>query len=135
MIFPPLDVAIKLAIALGIGLLVGLEREWSHKDVGVRTFAIIALFGTLSALVVFMNIRSLLLDRSLEMTTSAALLVTYVPGVLVGVGHLFTPVASAIVMTMLLASKTELARFAGWGARTLVERGFNCTSCEALTQL
>lgn len=129
MIFPPLDVAIKLAIAIGIGLLVGLEREWSHKDVGVRTFAITALFGTLSALVslqlallssvgvflllAFMNGRSLVVDRSLEMTTSAALLVTYVLGVLVGQGHLFTPVASAIVMTMLLAWKTELARFAG----------------------
>lgn len=129
MIFPPLDVAIKLAIAIGIGLLVGLEREWSHKDVGVRTFAITALLGALSALVslqlallssvgiflliAFMNGRSLLVDRSLEMTTSAALLVTYVLGVLVGLGHLFTPVASAIVMTMLLAWKTELSRFAG----------------------
>ena len=129
MIFPPLDVAIKLAIAIGIGLLVGLEREWSHKDVGVRTFAITALFGGSSALispqmallssvgvfllVAFMNGRSLLLDRSLETTTSAALLVTYVLGVLVGQGHLFTPVASAIIMTMLLAWKTELARFAG----------------------
>lgn len=129
MILPPIDVAIKLAIAIGIGLLVGLEREWSHKDVGVRTFAITALFGTLSALVslqlallssvgvflllAFMNARSILVDRSLEMTTSAALLVTYVLGVLVGQGHLFTPVASAIVMTMLLAWKTELSRFAG----------------------
>jgi uncharacterized membrane protein (DUF4010 family) len=129
MILPPLDVATKLAIAIGIGLLVGLEREWSHKDVGVRTFAITALFGTLSALVsvqlallssvgifillAFMNGRSLLVDRSLEMTTSVALLVTYVLGVLVGQGHLFTPVASAIVMTMLLAWKTELSKFAG----------------------
>ena len=129
MIVPPLDVAIKLALAIGIGLLVGLEREWSHKEVGVRTFAITSLFGTLSALVspqlallssvgvflllAFMNGRSLLVDRSLEMTTSAALLVTYVLGVLVGQGHLFAPVASAIIMTMLLAWKTELARFAG----------------------
>lgn len=129
MIFPTLDVAVKLAIAIGMGLLVGLEREWSHKDVGVRTFAITTLLGTLSALVslqlallctvgvflllAFMNGRTLLVDRSLEMTTSAALLVSYVLGVLVGQGHLFTPVASAIVMTMLLAWKTELARFAG----------------------
>src|SRR5512146_140929 len=129
MILPPIDVAIKLAIAIGIGLLVGLEREWSHQAVGVRTVAITALFGTLSALVsaqlallcsvgvflliAFMNGRSLLVDRSLEMTTSAALLVTYVLGVLVGQGHLFTPVASAILMTMLLAWKTELSRFAG----------------------
>jgi len=129
MVLAPVQVALKIAIAIAIGLLVGLEREWSRKDVGVRTFAITALFGALSSfvslpfalictigvfiLIVFMNARSILVDRSLEMTTSAALLVTYVLGVLVGQGHLFTPVASAIVMTMLLAWKTELARFAG----------------------
>lgn len=129
MIFPPFEVATKIAIALGIGLLVGLEREWSQKDVGVRTFSITALLGCLSVLispqlaaislggvlllVAFMNGRSLLVDRSLEMTTSVALLVTFILGVLAGQGHLFTPVASAIVMTMLLAWKTELQRFAG----------------------
>jgi uncharacterized membrane protein (DUF4010 family) len=37
----------------------------------------------------------------------------YLLGVLVGLGHIFTPVAGAIVMTMLLAWKTELSRFAG----------------------
>jgi uncharacterized membrane protein (DUF4010 family) len=31
----------------------------------------------------------------------------------VGLDHIFTPVAGAIVMTMLLAWKTELSRFAG----------------------
>jgi uncharacterized membrane protein (DUF4010 family) len=129
MIFPPFEVATKIAIALGIGLLVGLERQWSQKDVGVRTFSITALLGCLSVLispqlaaiclggvlllVAFMNGRGLLVDRSLEMTTSVALIVTFILGVLAGQGHLFTPVASAIVMTMLLAWKTELQRFAG----------------------
>ena len=129
MIFPPFEVAVKIAIALGIGLLVGLEREWSQKDVGVRTFSITALLGCLSVLVsmqlasiclggvivlvAFLNGRSLLTDRSLELTTSVALIVTFVLGVLAGQGHLFTPTASAILMTMLLAWKTELQRFAG----------------------
>src|SRR5580704_11191333 len=129
MIFPPFEVATKIAMALGIGLLVGLERQWSQKDVGVRTFSITALLGCLSVLVspqlaaiclggvlllvAFMNGRSLLVDHSLEMTTSVALIVTFILGVLAGQGHLFTPVASAIVMTMLLAWKTELQRFAG----------------------
>jgi len=129
MIFPPFEVAIKIAIALGIGLLVGLEREWSQKDVGVRTFSITALLGCLSVLismqlaaiclvgvlvlVAFMNGRSLLVDRSLEMTTSVALVVTFILGGLAGQGHLFTPTTSAILMTMLLAWKTELQRFAG----------------------
>jgi uncharacterized membrane protein (DUF4010 family) len=60
-----------------------------------------------------MNGRSLLVDRSLEMTTSVALLVVFILGVLPGLGHLFTTIASAILMTMLLAWKTELQRFAG----------------------
>jgi hypothetical protein len=37
----------------------------------------------------------------------------YLLSVLVGPGHIFTPVAGAIVMTRLLAWKTELKRFAG----------------------
>ena len=127
--FLPSEVAVKIAASLGIGLLVGMEREWSNKDLGVRTFALISLLGALATLfapsmaltsllgvflvVIFANTRSLLADQSLETTTSAALLVIFVLGSLVGQGHLFTPVAAAILMTMLLAWKVELHRFAG----------------------
>src|ERR1700691_5048749 len=127
--FPPAEVAAKIAVSLGIGLLVGIEREWSNKDLGARTFALTALLGTVAALfapsmvivsfvgifliVIFANTRSLLVDRSLEATTSAALLAIFVLGALAGQGHLFTPVAAAILMTMLLAWKVELRRFAG----------------------
>ncbi len=51
MIFPPSEIAMKVSIALGIGLLVGFERAWAHKEVGVRTFSITALPGMLAALV------------------------------------------------------------------------------------
>src|SRR5580658_9349869 len=127
--FVATPIALKMGVAIGIGMLAGMEREWSNKDVGIRTFAIVALFGMLTSLIgsgvaiagligVFllvaaMNTRSILDDRSLEITTSAALMVNYLLGVLVGLGHIFTPVAGAIVMTMLLAWKTELSRFAG----------------------
>jgi uncharacterized membrane protein (DUF4010 family) len=127
--FPPAEVTAKIAVSLGIGLLVGIEREWSNKDLGARTFALTALLGTAGALfgmamaivsmvgvlliVASANARSILVDRSLEATTSAALLVIYVLGALAGEGHLFTPVAAAILMTMLLAWKVELRRFAG----------------------
>ncbi|MGB8986256.1 MAG: DUF4010 domain-containing protein [Candidatus Sulfotelmatobacter sp.] len=127
--FPASPIALRMAVAVGIGMLVGMEREWSNKDVGVRSFAIVALLGMLASalssnvviasligvllLVAAMNARSMLTDRSLEITTSAALIVNYLLGVLVGLGHIFTPVAGAIVMTMLLAWKTELSRFAG----------------------
>jgi uncharacterized membrane protein (DUF4010 family) len=127
--FPPAEVAAKIAVSLGIGLLVGIEREWSNKDLGARTFALTALLGTAATLfgpamaimsllgvfliVVAANARSVLVDRSLEATTSTALLVIFVLGALAGQGHLFTPVAAAILMTMLLAWKGELRRFAG----------------------
>jgi uncharacterized membrane protein (DUF4010 family) len=127
--FPPAEVAAKIAVSLGIGLLVGIEREWSNKDLGARTFALTALLGATAALfgptlviaslvgvfliVVAANARAVLVDRSLEATTSTALLVIFVLGALAGQGHLFTPVAAAILMTMLLAWKGELRRFAG----------------------
>lgn len=127
--FPPDAVAIKIAIALAVGMLVGFERESANKEVGIRTFGLTALLGALSllispqyvlvslagviVLIAFLNARSMMSDGSLEVTTSASLLVTYALGVLVGLGHTFTPVASAILMTLLLAWKGELRRFAG----------------------
>ncbi|MFG0305514.1 MAG: MgtC/SapB family protein [Phycisphaerales bacterium JB040] len=43
-----LELVGQLGIALGLGLLVGLEREWSEAKVaGIRTFALIALLGAL----------------------------------------------------------------------------------------
>jgi len=127
--FPPSAVAVRIAIALAVGMLVGFERESASKDVGIRTFGLTALLGALSVLIspgfslatlagvivliAFLNARSLIGNGSLEITTSAALLVTFALGVLVGLGHTFTPVASAILMTLLLAMKLELHRFAG----------------------
>lgn len=123
------DVAAKVALSAGIGLLVGLEREWSHKEIGVRTFAIAGLLGMVMSLldpaiiiaglagvlvlVAFLNTHSLLKDRSLELTTSICLIVTFMLGALVGLGHPFTAATSAIVMMLLLAWKLELEKFAG----------------------
>jgi uncharacterized membrane protein (DUF4010 family) len=127
--YPAGPIALKMAVSVGIGMLVGMERKWSHKEAGIRTFAIVALLGMLSAminldmmitsmigvflLVIGINARSLVADETVEITTSAALIVDFILGVLVGLGHIFTPVAGAIVMTMLLAWKTELNKFAG----------------------
>jgi uncharacterized membrane protein YhiD involved in acid resistance len=49
-LFQPADVATKLALSIGVGLLVGFEREWSQKELGVRIFALTALLGTISSL-------------------------------------------------------------------------------------
>src|SRR5258708_4288617 len=107
--FSPLDISIKLAIAIGIRMLVGPEPEWSQKDLGTRTFTIVTIAGTLSILaapsiayitfagvlliVVLTGIRNLREGRAIETTTSAAVIVTFILGVLIGQGHHYTPVA------------------------------------------
>jgi uncharacterized membrane protein (DUF4010 family) len=127
--FIPLDVATKLGLSLGVGLFAGFEREWSRKDLGVRTFALTALLGTLSSLIsiqfslaalgavalviVLVNGRALLLRQNLEITTSVSLVVDFVLGVLIGQGHLFTPVAAVLLLTLILSLKSELSSFAG----------------------
>ncbi|MCC7500096.1 MAG: MgtC/SapB family protein [Bryobacterales bacterium] len=127
--FAPVDISIKLAIAIGIGMLVGLEREWSQKDLGTRTFTIIAIAGTLSILatppiayitfvgvlliVLLTAVRNVREGKPVETTTSAAAILTFVLGILVGQGQHYTPVAAAILMTLLLSLKPALTHFAG----------------------
>lgn len=122
-------VAVQLAASLCIGLLVGIEREWANKEFGLRTFAFVSVLGMLSAhlptalasvafvgvllLIAAADIRNFLSARPLELTTSMAVLLVFVAGYLVGIGHVFTPVAAAIIITMLLAWKLELQKFAG----------------------
>lgn len=46
-----LEVLVDLGTALGLGLLVGLQREWvANKVAGIRTFPLICLFGALAGL-------------------------------------------------------------------------------------
>lgn len=127
--FPPVQIATKIVLALSVGLLVGLEREWAHKELGVRTFALASLLGMLAwlispatalvaligavVLVAFVNAHSFLVHQRLEITTSVALLVTLVLGILIAQHHYFTAVAAALLMTGLLAWKAELVRLAG----------------------
>jgi uncharacterized membrane protein (DUF4010 family) len=127
--FAPFDISVKLAIAIGIGMLVGLEREWSQKDLGTRTFTIVAIAGTLSILatppiayitfagvlliVLLTALRNVREGKPVETTTSAAVILTFVLGILIGQGHHYTPVAAAILMTLLLSLKPALTHFAG----------------------
>jgi len=127
--FVPSEIATKLILSLAIGLLVGFEREWSRKDLGARTFAIVSLLGMLCMVqsqvfaligmaavvmvVIVMNVGNLVLHRELETTTSVALIVVFTLGALVGDGHIFAPTAAAGLMTLLLALKPQITRFAG----------------------
>jgi uncharacterized membrane protein (DUF4010 family) len=123
----PFPLAEKIVAALGIGLLIGLEREWAHKEAGVRSFAIAALLGTVSWLVapllayievgvvvviiLFVNLFPLREHQPLEITTSLALAATNVLGILVGMGAYFLAFTCAILVTALLSWKTELVAF------------------------
>jgi uncharacterized membrane protein (DUF4010 family) len=126
--FPPFDTATRILVAVGCGLLVGLERQWSHKELGSRTFPIVSLLGAVAALIspgfevagfagivvliAVTAVRNLILNGAAETTTAAALMATFALGVLAGEGHVFTPAAAAILMTLMLSLKPQLSRFA-----------------------
>ena len=119
--------AAKVAGSACIGMLIGLERTWAHKEAGVRSFAIATLLGTLSWLVtptlayvqvgivllvlILVNIYALWNERSVEITTSLALATANVLGIVIGMGNFFLAFASALMVTALLAWKTELVTF------------------------
>lgn len=117
----------RLALALAIGLFVGLERERRGKESGLRTFGFVALLGCLAGmlgepyallslalvgvLITFLNVQTLRTNQGTELTTSTALLLTGVAGILCGLGHTFTPVAIGVVVAALLAWKERLSGF------------------------
>jgi uncharacterized membrane protein (DUF4010 family) len=123
----PLLLAEKIAASVSVGMLIGLEREWAHKEAGVRSFALVSLLGMLSWLVsptlafvqlgivvviiIVANAYSLYKDEPLLITTSLALAVTNILGMLVGMEQFFIAFACAIVITALLLWKTEFVAF------------------------
>lgn len=125
--WPYQESLIRLALGLSLGLLIGLERERRGKEAGLRTFGFVALLGAVGGLlgdsfalmalgltgllVVFLNIQTLRIDQSTELTTSAALLLTCAGGILCGVGHKLTPAGMMVIVTALSAWKRPLAGF------------------------
>ncbi|MBV9386276.1 MAG: MgtC/SapB family protein [Chroococcidiopsidaceae cyanobacterium CP_BM_ER_R8_30] len=117
----------RLLLALAIGLFVGLEREWRRKQAGVRTFGFVALLGSLGGLLgqnyallsiallgvplVFLNLQTLRVGKGTELTTSVALVVTGLTGVLCGQGETVTPVAVAVITAATLSGKERLKGF------------------------
>jgi len=124
--------------SLAIGLLIGLERErHAGAKAGLRTFALVALFGALSALlseqtgspvalvagmliVAAIIITAYATDPTQEepwTTTVVAMLVCYALAAMVWFDHATTAVMLAIVTTALLYFKAELR-----GITTRMER-------------
>ena len=125
--WPYPEVLVRLALALSLGLLIGLERERRGKEAGLRTFGFIALLGAIGGalgenfsllsliltgmLTIFLNLHTMRTDQGTELTTSAAMLVTCAAGILCGQGHRLTPAATMVITTALLAWKQPLAGF------------------------
>ena len=125
--WPAFETLSRVLLAVGVGLFVGLEREWRGKEAGLRTFAFVSLLGALGALlgtpfaiaaiagaatlILVVNWASIRAGQGIELTTSAALLVMAVTGVTCGLGHRFTPAAVAVITAGLLTWKERLASF------------------------
>ncbi|ELZ24910.1 magnesium transporter accessory protein [Halosimplex carlsbadense 2-9-1] len=133
----PLDTEVlQITLAGVLGLFLGLEREWSHKSAGVRTFSLISMLGAAftvlgsTPLVVvggvlvivqgtLLAVRGLLADdededQGLSLTTSMSMLVAYAVGTLVASAYTLEAVTVTVFSALLLVLKRELHSFA-WG--------------------
>lgn len=137
-----LHLATKLLVALAIGLLVGLEREWRKQDaddhdrIGIRTFGLMGLLGGLGGALtpaigtwlvpaillalVFMLVNDRRVngkDKSFvlveDMTTLVAAVVTMLLGVLAATGAMELAVSCAVVVVALLYLKPTLHSLIG----------------------
>ncbi|MFZ1688510.1 MAG: DUF4010 domain-containing protein [Flavobacteriales bacterium] len=126
----------RLVISAGIGLLVGTEREYSHRVVekeesfaGVRTYTFIALFGFLAAFLgertgagtfiaallgliamVIVSYARTAHSGSFGITSELSAVITFLLGALVFQGHILFAVILTVIITGLLSLKFKLHR-------------------------
>ncbi|OLZ41227.1 MgtC/SapB transporter [Natrinema saccharevitans] len=134
------ETVVRLALAGALGMFLGLEREWSQKAAGIRTFSLISLLGAVFTVLVreagfgesllllgglLVIVQGVLLavqglmegeeaETGLSLTTSVSMLVAYGVGVLVSAGFILEGVTVAVLSSLLLVLKRELHEFA-WG--------------------
>ena len=128
------SVELRFALALALGLLVGLEREglrYSHRRLtlgGVRTFPLIALFGfgcawlfklqatfmlpagllALAALAVLSYLAKMRESEKFGITTEITALLTFVTGALALLADVWVAMALGVLNAFLLSEKAEL---------------------------
>jgi uncharacterized membrane protein (DUF4010 family) len=132
---PELEVYQRLAAALAVGLLVGVERGWQRRTgpegsrvAGIRTFGLIGLVGGLAALsaghlasgafglaflgfaIVVIGAHAVAASRTgdLSATTAIAALLTFLLGATAVGGDMAVAAAVAVVATLLLSIKPIL---------------------------
>lgn len=123
----------KIAVALGLGLLVGLQRERVQSQLaGIRTFALITVLGAVSALLAadfggwliatgglavaaLLAVGNLTQPHSKEvdpgLTTEVAALVMYAVGAYVVIGHVEVAIALGGGVALLLHFKAPMHAF------------------------
>ena len=129
-----MELIVQLGLSALLGILIGIEREY-HKGkigIGVRTTALVALLGTLSAYFsilyktpMFVAIGSIIAGafavqifwyrvkeqrHHIGLTTSAALILTYFIGSMVATGMAKEAIALSIIIFALLFSKERLVK-------------------------
>lgn len=136
--FDSLDTAGRLAAALAIGLLIGLERGWSlraeaegRRVAGFRTFGLLGLLGGIAGLIgtlispavavvllagavatlVWGYIRDIDADGRVSATSAVAAIVTLGLGLLATTGYLKVAAATGAAMALLLSMRRELHRW------------------------
>lgn len=129
---------IRLAVTIGIGLLIGLEREFTEKALenrkytfaGIRTFPLFAIFGFLSGLlshyyshyilavallgvIAFIIVSYFIMAKVGEIgaTSEMSLLITFLLGVLTYSGYIILSLIITVVMVLLLTFKLKIHRF------------------------
>ncbi|RDI72912.1 MgtC/SapB family protein [Halopelagius longus] len=134
---PLTNPVVRLVLAALLGLFLGLEREWSEKTAGIRTFSLTSLVAAVFTLVaveypfggvllgvggVLVIVQGILLavqglrregKDSLSLTTAVSLMAAYGVGALVASGEVLAGVTVAVVSSMLLVLKRELHSLAG----------------------
>lgn len=126
-----------IAVVVFIGLLIGLEREYSRKKeekifAGIRTFPLIGLFGFTSALISYITVQWLYAVFFLGFailstaayysaavrgrrggTSELAGFLVFILGSMVFLGYMLLPVIIAIIITSFLSLKIQLHSFVG----------------------
>jgi len=119
----------KLVIAMAVGGLIGLEREWKKRAAGLRTMILMAAGGMISsflatqlglpyAIMIFMAFACVIAVaiyafkawryKGAGLTTSVALVISFILGVLVERGFVVEAVMATILITFILAAKELL---------------------------
>lgn len=122
-----------LVISAAVGGLLGIERELKVKAVaGMRTFMLASMFGAFSVFVsevfgeryfIFLAFAGIILITLLAgivknyklddigVTTSVALLLAFLLGILVGKGYFLESLAGSVIITAILVSKRYSIKF------------------------